>query len=692
MISDSNLTVNSIRIISAEAVERASSGHPGLPLGAAPIGYTLFQNQLTFNPKNPNFFNRDRFVLSAGHGSMLLYSLLHLYGYDLTMDDIKGFRSLGSKTPGHPEYGRTKGVETTTGPLGQGIANAVGMALAETYLAAKFNHDGLALVDHYTYALCGDGCMMEGIEYEAAALAGTLKLGKLIVIYDSNNITIDGNISSTFAEDVGKRHTAQGWHVQTVADGNSVEAINRAIKRAKKATDKPSLIIVKTKIGFGSPLEGSEKCHGAPLGADNLAATKAALGWTYAPFTIPDEVYSHTAKAISRGKRAEAKWKRLVKQYKSLYPEQYGEFVKWKDGEIPDLMDIEELWQWEDKPTATRAASGKILSKLAEIVPNLIGGSADLAQSNKSYIKGRGDYSANNRTGGNIFFGVREHAMAAVCNGIKLHGGLLPYCATFFIFSDYMKNAMRLSALMGLPVIYILSHDSIGVGEDGPTHQPVEQLIALRSIPGMKVWRPCSPVETAAAYVNALSGIGPTAIVTSRQNLPYVDTKREDALKGGYVIRDSESGEPEIILLATGSEVSLAIEAQKELQELNIEARVVSMPCMELFDAQSDEYKESVLPNEVRARVAVEAGSSYSWYKYVGIDGDTVTMDSFGASAPSNVLFERFGFNVANIVQKALACLAELFYDCDECGEDDCNCGDCDCEDCGGDCDCNSCR
>ena len=503
---DSTLTINSIRIISAEAIEKAKSGHPGLPLGAAPIGYTLFQNHLNYNPNNPNFFNRDRFILSAGHGSMLLYSLLHLYGFGLTMDDIKAFRSLGSLTPGHPEYGCTKGVETTTGPLGQGIGNAVGMALAETYLAEKFNREGFNVVDHYTYALCGDGCMMEGIEYEAAALAGTLKLSKLIVLYDSNDITIDGNISATFKEDVGKRHEAQGWHVQRVADGNDLDALNRAIKKAKKVTDKPSLIIVKTHIGYGSPLEGSEKCHGAPLGADNLQKTKENLNWNYPEFTIPDEAYAHAQKGAARAKRSEAKWKRLMKAYKSAYPELYKEFIDWTEGNLPDLLNEESLWQFENKPTATRAYSGKILNKLVKLVPNILGGSADLAQSNKSFIDGKSVYSSDNRGGENLYFGIREHAMAAICNGMSLHGGLYPYCATFFMFSDYMKNAMRLSALMKLRVTYILSHDSIGVGEDGPTHQPIEQLIGLRSIPGMKVWRPCNGTETAAAYVNALTG------------------------------------------------------------------------------------------------------------------------------------------------------------------------------------------
>ena len=680
MVYDSDLTINSIRIISAEAIEKAKSGHPGLPLGAAPIGYALFQNHLNYNPNNPNFFNRDRFILSAGHGSMLLYSLLHLYGFGVTMDDIKSFRTLGSLTPGHPEYRCTKGVETTTGPLGQGIANAVGMALAETYLANKFNRDGYNLIDHYTYALCGDGCMMEGIEYEAAALAGTLKLGKLIVLYDNNDITIDGNISATFKEDVGKRHEAQGWHVIRVTDGNDVSAIDKAVKKAKKVTDKPSLIIIKTHIGYGSPLEGSEKCHGAPLGADNLQKTKKNLNWNYPEFTIPDEVYEHTKKGISRAKRAESKWKRLLKEYKTAFPDLYKEFTDWTEDNLPDFLNCKSLWQFENKPTATRTYSGKVLTELSKLVPNLIGGSADLAQSNKSYIDGRGNFSAEDRSGANIYFGIREHSMSAVCNGIRLHGGLYPYCATFFIFSDYMKNAMRLSALMKLPVIYILSHDSIGVGEDGPTHQPIEQLVGLRSIPDMKVWRPCNGTETAAAYVNALTGTGPVSIVTSRQNLAYVESRKEDALKGGYVLKDCESGTPEVILIATGSEVSLALDAQKELTELNVETRVVSMPCMEIFDAQNDEYKEKVLPTDVRARIAIEAGSSYSWYKYVGLDGDTVTIDTFGTSAPYNVLFPHFGFTVKNVVEKALACLATISYDITQCdGEcDGCERFECD--------------
>ena len=647
------LTADTIRILSAEAVQRANSGHPGLPMGAADMAYALWAEHRVFDPRDPSFPNRDRFVLSAGHGSMLIYSLLHLFGFDVSMEDIKNFRQLGSKTPGHPEYGHTPGVETTTGPLGQGIANAVGMALAESHLATKFNREGFPIVDHYTYVLAGDGCMMEGIEYEAASFAGTNKLGKLIVLYDDNGISIEGSTDITFTENVGKRHEAQGWHVLYVENGNDIAAVSRAIKKAKKVKDKPSLIVCKTTIGYGSPLAGKCDCHGAPLGEAHLEATKKTLGWNCPPFTVPEEVREHTLKIAARGRRAHNKWKRMFKQYKEKYPGLAKEFEDYIKGRLPDLLGNEELFKFE-KPDATRNTSYAVLNKLAELIPNLIGGSADLAPSNKTIMKSRPSYSPENRLGTNLHFGVREHAMAAITNGIQLHSGLRAYCATFFVFSDYMKNALRMSALMNIPVTYVLTHDSIGVGEDGPTHQPVEHLISLRSIPGLKVFRPADGKETAAAWISALTGKGPTALVLTRQTLPQYEETGKDALKGGYVLSDSQKRRPDIILMASGSEVELVMKAKKELAQKGIDARVVSMPCLELFDAQPKSYRGKVLPSSVRARLAVEAGTAHSWYKYVGLDGDTVTINTFGASAPANQLFEHFGFTVENVVNKAL--------------------------------------
>lgn len=652
------LSVNAIRVLSAEAVQKANSGHPGLPLGAAPAAYAVWADNMVHNPSNPKFANRDRFVLSAGHGSMLIYSLLHLFGYGLTTDDLKNFRQLNSKTPGHPEYGHTRGVETTTGPLGQGVANAVGMALAETHLAEIFNREGFPIVDHYTYALCGDGCMMEGIEYEAASFAGTNKLGKLILLYDDNEISIEGDTDIAFREDVAKRHEAQGWHVVKVEDGNDIEAINRAIKKAKKVTDKPSLIVVKTQIGYGSPLVGSEASHGAPLGEANVKATREFLNWTSEPFCVPEEVKAHMATLASKGKRSESKWKKMFKAYKAQYPELAALYEAYNSNKLPDLSKMEDLFKF-DKADATRNTSFTVLNKLAKIIPNMIGGSADLAPSNKSNMTSRTSYSAENRGGSNLHFGVREHMMSAVTNGICLHGGLVPYCSTFFVFTDYMKNAMRMSAIMNLPVTYILTHDSIGVGEDGPTHQPIEHLISLRSIPGLKVFRPADGKETAAAWISALNGQGPTALVLTRQNLPQYENSGLEALKGGYIIADSDKKTPDIILMASGSEVEQVVAAKAVLKEKGVDARVVSMPCMELFDAQPASYKEKVLPSSVRARLAVEAGSAYSWHKYIGLDGDSITLDRFGASAPANELFKLFGYTTENVVDKAMKILSK---------------------------------
>ena len=645
-------TVNAIRVLSAEAIQKANSGHPGLPLGSAPIGYTLFADFLKFNPKDPKWDDRDRFVLSAGHGSMLNYSLLYLFGYDISKEDLKNFRQLGYKTPGHPEYGHTPGVETTTGPLGQGIANAVGMALAEAHLAAIFNRENFPVVDHYTYALCGDGCLEEGISYEACSFAGSHKLGKLILFYDDNDITIEGNTDCTFTEDVPARFKAQGWQVLKVDDANDMDALKRAVKKAKAEKDKPSLIVCKTVIGFGSPLAGSESCHGSPLGAENLQKMKENLGWTKEPFESPAEVSEHGAQIARRGASRQGKWKRMFKEYAKAYPELAATYKKFQSGELPDLKNNEDLFKFE-KPDATRNTSFAVLNKLADLLPNLIGGSADLAPSNKSNMKKRADFTATDKAGSNIHFGIREHAMAAITNGMQLHGGLKAYCATFFVFTDYMKNAMRLSALMHLPVTYILTHDSIGVGEDGPTHQPVEQLIGLRSIPNMKVYRPADGKETAAAWISALSGNAPTCLVLTRQNLPQYEKSGLDALKGGYILADSDKKTPDVLLIASGSEVEQCMQAKVLLKEKGVDARVVSMPCIEEFEKQSRSYQDAVLPPHVRARVCVEAGSPYSWYKYAGDLGEIIAMNTFGASAPAGKLFEMYGFTAENVVEKA---------------------------------------
>lgn len=652
-------TVNAIRVLSAEAIQKANSGHPGLPLGSAPIGYTLFADFLKFNPKDTKWDDRDRFVLSAGHGSMLLYSLLYLFGYDVSKEDLKNFRQLGYKTPGHPEYGHTPGVETTTGPLGQGIANAVGMALAEAHLAATFNKEGFPIVDHYTYALCGDGCLEEGISYEACSFAGANKLGKLILLYDDNDITIEGDTGITFNEDIALRFKAQGWQVIKVDDANDLDVLKRAIRKAKADTEHPSLIICKTVIGYGSPLAGSEACHGAPLGVENLQKLKENLDWSCEPFEVPQEVADHCSAIARKGASRQGKWKRLFKDYEAAYPELAALYKKYMSNELPDLKNNEDLFAFS-KPDATRNTSFTVLNKLADIIPNLIGGSADLAPSNKSNMKKRGDISASDKTGSNIHFGIREHAMAAIANGMQLHGGLRAYCATFFIFSDYMKHAMRLSALMHLPVTYILTHDSIGVGEDGPTHEPVEQLIALRSIPGMKVFRPADGKETTAAWISALTGNAPTCLVLTRQNLPQYENSGLAALKGGYILSDSEKQTPDLLLIASGSEVEQCMQAKDILKNKGVDARVVSMPCFEEFEKQPQSYKDEVLPPEVKARVCVEAGSPYSWYKYAGECGEIIGMTTFGASGPAKKLFEMFGFTAENIVEKAFRSLNKI--------------------------------
>jgi transketolase len=609
---------------------------------------------MVYNPENPAFANRDRFVLSAGHGSMLLYSCLHIFGYDLPKDELMRFRQRLSATPGHPEYGRTPGVETSTGPLGQGVANAVGFAAAESLLAARFNKPGLNIVDHYTYCLAGDGCMMEGIESEAASLAGTWGLGKLIVFYDSNDISIEGDISIAFRENVGARHEAQGWHVVRVEDAHDLDAVRAAVAAAKAETGKPSLIIVKTVIGYGSPNAGTADTHGSPLGDKNLAALKKALGWTGEPFTVPDDVKYHTFDLAKRGAAAERKWKNALGKYKKEYPADYAEYAEGFGGKRPKISDGM-IWECADKPEATRNTGAAVLKKLAELVPNLVGGSADLAPSNKTYLSGRGDYSKETPGGLNFHFGVREHAMAAITNGLQLHGGLNAYCSTFFVFSDYMRGAIRMSALMNIPVMYILTHDSIGVGEDGPTHQPVEHLASLRALPDLKVFRPADYRETVAAYVNAVENTQPSCLVLSRQNLPQLGSKSADVVKGGYVLSNSIFP-AEIILMASGSEVHLIVAAGRILSEqYGLQVRIVSMPCMELFDAQPQKYKDAVLPKGIKCRIAVEAAAPQSWYKYVGLNGLVIGIDTFGRSAPAERLFEDFGFTAERIAAQALS-------------------------------------
>jgi transketolase len=651
------LSINAIRVLSADAIEKSKSGHPGLPLGAATMAFTLW-SKMNHNGKNPEWDNRDRFVLSAGHGSMLEYSLLHLFGYGVTVEDIKNFRQVGSLTPGHPEYGHTKGIEITTGPLGQGICNAVGFAMAEAHLAEKFNKPEYSVVDHYTYAIVGDGCLMEGISGEASSLAGTLGLGKLVVLYDSNNISIEGSTDIAFREDVAKRYEAYGWQVLKIADGNDIDAIEAGIAEAKAETTKPSIIIVKNQIGFGCPAkQGKASAHGEPLGADNVTAMKENLGWKTEPaFYVPDEVYTNMNEHIEKGGATEAAWNELFKAYEKAYPELAAEYTKWMSGELDKeaLLNNEELWSF-DKEMATRESSGIMINRLAKLIPNFIGGSADLAPSNKTHMNDRGDFSAEDRSGSNLHFGVREHAMAAIVNGMYAHGGLKVFCATFFVFSDYMKGAMRLSALMNLPVAYVLTHDSIGVGEDGPTHQPIEQLAALRSMPNMTVFRPADSKETAAAWYYAVTnGKTPTSLVLTRQKLPLYDGCPKRALKGGYILKDSKKETPDVLLMASGSEVELIYKAADELAAKGIDARVISMPAFELFDAQDEAYKESVMPKAVRARVAVEALTSFGWHKYVGLDGAVVSLDTFGASGNADALFKQFGFTVENVVETAV--------------------------------------
>lgn len=648
------MSVNAIRVLSADGVQKANSGHPGLPLGSAAMAYELWAKYMKHNPADPKWPNRDRFILSGGHGSMLLYSLLHLFGYGLTIEDLSRFRQDNSLTPGHPEYGHTAGVEATTGPLGAGMAMSVGMAMAEAHLAAKFNKEGYPIVDHYTYVLGGDGCMMEGITSEAMSLAGTLGLGKLIVLYDSNKISIEGSTDIAFTEDVKKRFEAFGFQTLVVEDGNNLEEIGAAIEAAKADLSRPSMITVKTKIGYGSPKEGMASAHGEPLGADNIRAMKEKLGWpSQEPFYVPEEVYANYKALAQEKAKDQNEWEKLFAKYCKEYPEMKELWDKYHDeNAAKDLMDKEEFWTFEDKAEATRNISGKIINKLKNYLPNLIGGSADLAPSTKTYMSDMGDFSKKDYSGRNLHFGVREQAMTAIGNGLMLHGGIRAYVSTFFVFSDYVKPMARLSALMGVPLTFVLTHDSIGVGEDGPTHEPIEQLAMLRAMPNFTVYRPADATECAAAWYYAVtSKKTPTALVLTRQNLPQLAESSKEALKGAYIISASKKDTPDAIIMASGSEVELGINAQAELAKEGIDTRVVSMPSMDVFEAQSEEYKESVLPKKVRARVAIEAATDFGWGRYVGLDGATVTMKSFGASAPAGVLFKKFGFTTENVVK-----------------------------------------
>ncbi len=657
-----DLCVNTIRTLSMDAIQKANSGHPGAPMGLAPAGYVLWTRIMNHNPKNPDWQNRDRFVLSGGHASMLIYSLLHLTGYDLSLDDIKNFRQWGSRTPGHPEFGHTPGIETTTGPLGQGVANAVGMAMAERHMASIFNRPDQEIVDHYTYVMCGDGDMMEGVASEAASLAGHLGLSRLICLYDDNDISIEGGTDIAFTEDVAKRFEAYNWHVQKVADGTDLDAIETAVNNAKAETDRPSIIMLKTRIAFGSPnKEGTSDAHGAPLGDDEIKLTKKNLGWvSNEPFHIPKESLAHFRACIEKGAETEAKWKDRYKAWSTANPDLADQWLNALTRFLPR--------EWEkaipaftatDGPMATRAASGKVLNAIAAEIPTLIGGSADLAPSNKTYLSGSHDFQKERYDGRNIRFGVREFAMGAIMSGMFLHNGLRPYGGTFLVFADYVRPAMRVAALMKLPLIFVFTHDSVAVGEDGPTHQPVEHLASLRSIPNLCVLRPADATETAQAWKQAINTQDkPVALLLSRQKLPVLDSKDAECglENGGYVLSDCD-GKPDIILIGTGAEVHITMDAQKILLEKGISARVVNMPSWDLFEAKSTAYKNRVLPPEVKPRIAVEAGISMGWERYVGTKGKTICMETFGASAPGGTVLEKFGFTADNIVETAMGLL-----------------------------------
>ncbi|TAF07847.1 MAG: transketolase [Nostocales cyanobacterium] len=659
------LCINSIRFLAVDAIEKSKSGHPGLPMGAAPMAFVLWDKFMRYNPKNPKWFNRDRFVLSAGHGSMLQYAMLYLTGYDsVGIEDIKQFRQWGAKTPGHPENFVTAGVEVTTGPLGQGIANAVGLAIAEAHLAAKFNKPDAKIVDHYTYVILGDGCNMEGISGEAASIAGHWGLGKLIALYDDNHISIDGSTDVAFTEDVSKRFEAYGWHVLHVENGNTdLAAIAKAIEAAKAVTDKPTMIKVTTTIGYGSPNKANTAgIHGAALGADETALTRTNLGWDYAPFEIPQDVLNHLGKAVERGAGYETEWNKALAEYKAKYPQEAAEFERFVSGKLPEGWDkVLPTYTAEDKAQPTRKHSEICLNKLGAVLPELIGGSADLTHSNLTELKGFGDFQKGQFQNRNIHFGVREHAMGAICNGMALHGsGLIPYGATFLIFTDYMRAAIRLAALSEAGSIWVMTHDSIGQGEDGPTHQPIETLASLRAIPDLTVIRPADGNETSGAYSIAIAkskANASTLLAFTRQNVPNLaGTSIEGVAKGGYTVVDC-AGTPDIILIGTGSELSLCVTAAEKLTAEGKKVRVVSMPSTNLFDAQDAAYKESILPKAVTKRLSVEAASSFGWHKYVGSEGDTVSIDTFGASAPGGICMEKFGFSVDNVLAKAKALL-----------------------------------
>ncbi|MDO9515385.1 MAG: transketolase [Syntrophales bacterium] len=671
------LSINTIRFLAIDAIQGAKSGHPGLPMGGAAMAYTLWTRHLKHNPSHPGWVDRDRFVLSAGHGSMLLYALLHLTGYDLSIDDIKAFRAWESKAPGHPEFGATPGVEVTTGPLGQGIGDAVGMAIAEAHLAAVYNSDDVKVVDHYTYAIAGDGDMMEGISYEACSLAGHLKLGKLIVLYDDNLISLAGETRLSFTEDVEKRFESCGWQVQHVEDGNDVDAIDQAITRAKEDASRPSIILVRTVIGYGSPAkQGTASCHGSPLGGDEAAATRENLCWqAESEFFVPEEVKDHMRGAVERGGQQEAEWKSVLEHCRKAYPEACAEFERVQKGDLPPNWEAAlPVFSGDLKPVSTRKVSEAVLQALAPVIPELMGGSADLNPSTLTWLKGFGDFQAagtgtkdvQGAVGGdwsykgrNVHFGVREHAMTAIANGMALHGGIIPFVGTFFVFADYMRPSIRLAALMGARVVYVLTHDSIGVGEDGPTHQPIEHLMSLRAMPGLMVIRPADAAEAVEAWRRALlNDRGPTALIFSRQDIPILDRSRytpADGLhRGGYTIWESSKGTPDVILIGTGSELQLALDAGKSLSEKDgVAVRVVSLPCWELFDGQPEAYREEVLPSSVKARVAVEAGIKLGWEHYVGLEGAVIGMDGFGASAPASVLYEKFGITAQHVVKAA---------------------------------------
>lgn len=652
-----DLCINTIRTLSMDAVQKANSGHPGTAMALAPLAYLLWTRYMRYNPRNPRWLNRDRFVLSAGHACILQYSMLHLTGYDLSLDDLKNFRQWGSRTPGHPEYGHTPGIETTTGPLGQGFANGVGMAIAQRFQASRYNRPGHDIIDHYIYAIVSDGDVMEGVASEAASIAGFLKLGKLIYFYDDNHITIEGNTSLAFTEDVGKRFEAYGWHVQHVADVNDLNALGSAIEAAQAATDQPSLIIVRSHIGYGSPhKQDSREAHGEPLGAEEVKLTKRNLGWpTEEPFYEPEEAVAYFRQAIERGARQEQEWQQRYNAYAAAYPELAAQWQDELKGKLPSGWDSDIPTFAAGTSLATRAASGQVLNAIASKLPNLIGGSADLAPSTSTYMKGLGDFGPESN-GRNMHFGIREHGMGSILNGMALYGGVIPFGATFLIFSDYMRPPIRLAALMGIKTLYVYTHDSIGLGEDGPTHQPVEQLAALRAIPGLTVIRPGDANETAEAWRVAIQHKGPVALALTRQALPTLDRTQmasaSNLARGAYVLSDSAQ-KPQLILIATGSELSLAVDAANKLRQEGIAVRVVSMPSWELFEEQDAEYKESVLPTDVRARLAIEAASPMGWERYIGPRGDTVTLNHFGASAPGKIVFQQFGFTVDNIVEKA---------------------------------------